>query len=406
MHLHFFYDEELPNRYAASIQILQTGAAFAALGHAFTFHCSRLTRARAEILADYGIAADSPVVLHQLFPSHGFPAPLRSARLRWRLGRLLLQLGRAKGDHVLMTRGASAASLLPTLEALAQRSARARPLIVHEMHNLQFLRQAEKEASRSLCPQEIDDPRYQALREREGRLLAVADGIVGLTPQVIRAVEEIHELRAPHIVLPSGTERPEARERPAAPSFDVVYAGKIEQRKGLHDLVAAMAHLGGKTLAIAGGPESAAEGVRALAGALGVADRVTLMGILPPARVAPFLLSGRVGVCPLKRGVDSVSDKFTSPLKLLQMMALGMPIVASDVAPVRALVTDGQEALLAPADDPRALAAAIGRLLDRPEEARRLGAMAQRRAEAFTWAQRARTLEGFLQALLQTRRAA
>jgi glycosyltransferase involved in cell wall biosynthesis len=171
-------------------------------------------------------------------------------------------------------------------------------------------------------------------------------------------------------------------------------------------LVAAMASLDGKTLAIAGGPQGAAEGVRALAGALGVADRVTLVGVLPPARVAPFLLSGRIGVCPLKRGVDSVSDKFTSPLKLLQMMALGLPIVASDVAPVRALVTDGQEALLAPADDPRALAAAIGRLLDRPEDAKRLGAMAQRRAKAFTWAQRARKLEDFLQALLQTRRAA
>jgi glycosyltransferase involved in cell wall biosynthesis len=137
-----------------------------------------------------------------------------------------------------------------------------------------------------------------------------------------------------------------------------------------------------------------------------VADRVTLTGILPPAHVVPFLLSGRVGVCPLKRGVDSVSDKFTSPMKLLQMMSLGMPIVASDMEPVRALVTAGQEALLVPPNDPRALAAAIGRLLDRPEEATRLGAMAQHRAEAFTWAQRARKLEGFLQALLQTRRAA
>ena len=404
MHLHFFYDEELPNRYAASIQILRTGKAFTDLGHAFTFHCGRLTRSAGDTLAHYGLTTDAPIELYQFFPSRVLSAMLRSASIRWRLERLLYRLSPPTVDHILMTRGTSAATLLPVLEPLASRSHASRPSIVHEIHNLQFLRQAEKKSGRSLCPKNIDASPYLALREWERRLLAVADGVVGLTPQVIQAIGEAYGLSPLHIVLPSGTDPPTAHDQSGEPNFDVVYAGKIEPRKGVFDLVAAMVHLGGRTLAIAGGPESAAEDIRVLARTFGVADRVTLMGILPPAAVTSFLRNGRVGVCPVKRGVDTVSDKFTSPMKLLQMMSVGMPIVASDVEPVRAMVSE-QEALLVPADDPRALAAAIQQLLNRPEDAKRLGVMAQRRAEAFTWPRRAQKLENFLQALRTRSRA-
>ena len=75
---------------------------------------------------------------------------------------------------------------------------------------------------------------------------------------MIRAVEETYGLASPHVVLPSGTETPAPHQRPAQRSFDVVYAGKLEQRKGVHDLIAAMAHLEGRPLAIAGGPTEAA----------------------------------------------------------------------------------------------------------------------------------------------------
>ena len=123
---------------------------------------------------------------------------------------------------------------------------------------------------------------------------------------------------------------------------------------------------------------------------------MTLVGILPPAAVAHFLLSGRVGVCPLTVGVDSVSDRFTSPLKLLQMMSLGMPIVASDVAPVRALVNDGEEALLTPAGDPRRWwrrSRGCSTTRTKNAAARCHGT---ERAKGFTWSERAGGLEKLL----------
>jgi glycosyltransferase involved in cell wall biosynthesis len=94
-------------------------------------------------------------------------------------------------------------------------------------------------------------------------------------------------------------------------------------------------------------------------------------------------------------GVDTVADRFTSPIKLIQMMANGMAIVATDVAPVRAIATHERDALLVPPDDPAALAAAAARLLADPALAARLGAEARRTSERYSWRARAEALRAF-----------
>jgi glycosyltransferase involved in cell wall biosynthesis len=54
-------------------------------------------------------------------------------------------------------------------------------------------------------------------------------------------------------------------------------------------------------------------------------------------------------------------------------MALGVPIVASALDPVREVVEDGRCASLVPAQDPPAIAAAITAMLREPARARALG---------------------------------
>jgi glycosyltransferase involved in cell wall biosynthesis len=66
---------------------------------------------------------------------------------------------------------------------------------------------------------------------------------------------------------------------------------------------------------------------------------------------------------------------------LLEAMAAGLPIVATDNPGNRDVVTDGEHALLAGAKDAGAVAAAIGRLLDQPELGSRLGAAARDRVK-------------------------
>jgi hypothetical protein len=65
----------------------------------------------------------------------------------------------------------------------------------------------------------INHPICLALREQERRFLAAANGTVGLTPLVIRAIEETDGLRSPHVVLPSGTDRLTAQERSTNPAW-------------------------------------------------------------------------------------------------------------------------------------------------------------------------------------------
>lgn len=62
---------------------------------------------------------------------------------------------------------------------------------------------------------------------------------------------------------------------------------------------------------------------------------------------------------------------------LLEAMAMGKPVIVTGNRTHRELVEDGVDGVLVPAADPYALRSAIQRLLDRPEERRRLGIAAR-----------------------------
>jgi glycosyltransferase involved in cell wall biosynthesis len=66
---------------------------------------------------------------------------------------------------------------------------------------------------------------------------------------------------------------------------------------------------------------------------------------------------------------------------LLEAMAMGRPIVATERAILHDYVDDGIEALLVPPGDPRAMRAAVERVLGDSELARSLGAAARARVE-------------------------
>ena len=62
------------------------------------------------------------------------------------------------------------------------------------------------------------------------------------------------------------------------------------------------------------------------------------------------------------------------PNKAFQALACGTPLVTADTPAARELLRDGESALLVPAGDPEALAAAVRRLAAEPELARSIGA--------------------------------
>ena len=106
---------------------------------------------------------------------------------------------------------------------------------------------------------------------------------------------------------------------------------------------------------------------------------------------APVEFAGRVSLEALQAAY-AAADLFVSssavdnqPNTLLEASAQGLPIVATAVGGVPEMVHDGIDALLAPPDDPIALAQAFLRLLREPGLAERLSQAAIANAQRFTW---------------------
>jgi len=184
--------------------------------------------------------------------------------------------------------------------------------------------------------------------------------------------------------LPS---RAEARGRLglAADRRVVVYTGGLLAWKGVEVLVAAARELPDALVVIAGGMPADVERIRGAAAGL---ENVRVDGFQPPAAVRDYLAAADVGVVP-NRSEPAISARYTSPLKVFEAMACGLPLVASDLPSLRELLTDEVDALLVAPDDPAALAAGLRRLLDDEELRAALGERLRGRAGEHTWDARA-----------------
>ncbi|MDE3129162.1 MAG: glycosyltransferase, partial [Gemmatimonadota bacterium] len=91
---------------------------------------------------------------------------------------------------------------------------------------------------------------------------------------------------------------------------------------------------------------------------------------------------------------------------LLDALFLGRPIAATRAGGIPEVVQDGVSGLLAPARDPDALGAAIGRLVNDPALARRVGDAARARAADFSVERMADATEAVYRDVLAARRRA
>jgi glycosyltransferase involved in cell wall biosynthesis len=157
--------------------------------------------------------------------------------------------------------------------------------------------------------------------------------------------------------------------------------------KGIETLIdalpAVLAAHPGAAVAIAGeGPDRPE--LEARARQRGVAEALHLIGTTP-------------GPMPLLGGADlfvSASWAESFPYNVLEAMAAGLPVVATDAGGTAEAVAHGHTGLIVPPRDAGALAAAIVELLDDPDRLSRLGAEGRRRQqERFTLA---RMVEGTL----------
>jgi D-inositol-3-phosphate glycosyltransferase len=185
-------------------------------------------------------------------------------------------------------------------------------------------------------------------------------------------------------VVPCGVDRdrftPDGRVAPRTPGRRrLVAACRLVERKGLGDLLHALADLPDTELHVAGGPDVSqlaldpeAERLRSLARRLRLEDRLILHGRVSRDAMPALLRSADIVVC----------APWYEPFGIvpLEAMACGRPVVATAVGGQIDSVADGVSGILVPPRDPGALAEALRSLLGDPERRLSFGRAGARRA--------------------------
>jgi len=235
-------------------------------------------------------------------------------------------------------------------------------------------------------------PTLEKIRRLELQVLRESDAVVCVS-RVTRSFLASLGADARRIeVIPNGVDGAAFRATPLPPRDGrepvALYVGTLADWQGLSALVDALPAVLARRplrLRIVGrGRSRQRKDLAKRVRRLGLEDRVEVLPAVPHHEVPALVAGADVCVAPLGYNERNVVQG-CCPLKVLEYMAGGRPVVASNLPVVRELLREERDALLVPPDAPAALADALLRVLEDERLARRLGAHAARRAERFTW---------------------
>ena len=207
-------------------------------------------------------------------------------------------------------------------------------------------------------------------------------GRIAVSPAARRVVVE--HLGGDAVLIPNGVDVARFQDasplpgRPDVPT--VVFLGRIdEQRKGLAVLLEALpelVRLVPDVRLLVAGPGDTDDVREAVPPSL--RERVELLGLVSESDKPRVFASGDVYCAPNTHG-----ESFG--IVLVEAMAAGTPVVASDLEAFRRVLRNGAAGVLVPVRDPGALATALGELLLDPVRQERLAAAGRRAVRAYDW---------------------
>lgn len=207
---------------------------------------------------------------------------------------------------------------------------------------------------------------YRAFRPVVQALAARISVRCAVSPEARATAQEA--LGGTYELLGNGIELDRLVKAPAWPTDapTVVFVGRHEPRKGLPVLLEAFSTIGmtARLWIIGSGPETAQ-----LRRRFGHVKGVEWLGVLSEDEKASRLAGAHVLAAPSLHG-----ESFG--VVLLEAMASGLAIVASDLPAYRRVCTPGEDAVLVPVGDPVALSGALRALLSDTSETERLGTRA------------------------------
>ena len=210
------------------------------------------------------------------------------------------------------------------------------------------------------------DPAIRWFLERAALVCVPCESMRGWVRSVARHVDVV--LAPPPVAL-------SVAELPAKPNL-VLFLGRLEAKKGIYDLLDAIAGLRAAVpdvrLVCAGDGDRI--GVARYAERLGIADAVKFTGWVGPSGKRALLEHAAAFALP--------SYDEALPVSLIEAMSAGVPVVASPVGGIAEVVADGASGYLVAPGDKTNLERALRRLLIERQVAARLGAAARETAKA------------------------
>ncbi|MBI3450920.1 MAG: glycosyltransferase family 4 protein [Acidobacteria bacterium] len=404
---------------AHGINIVNTAAALARAGATVTVHADTNGADRDSILKDHGITASPRLTFRDMgWRWHNLALPLVApGLLRATPGEpsilfvnevrpfalTLIRAARKKGLKVAFEAHNAAGMMMAEKAGVPVPDAASAGSGLNLMGGYKLAEESEEEragrerATPKPDPEAMERAEKRAALERE--ILLAADVLLAPQRLTIAALKGMTRPGVPAFAVPNATLIPPPAP-PKPKEFDIIYCGSLDDWKGVDDVVAAMPKLYPYKLTLVGakeGPDVAR--LKEIALKLGVVSRVEFRGKVPSAQVWDLYARARVGIVPLHPAFVEARE-YTSPVKLFEMMAAGLPIVAARLASIQEYVTEGQEVLMAKSDSPDEYAASIRKLLEDADLAQKLAASGRAKAAEFTYDRRAAKFLGAFQAAL------
>ncbi len=369
MKIFYPYSEILPSEKARALQVINTARAMAGAGAKVELYAC-LKKTDKEILKMYGL---SPCPNLNFIPAKILrDVNFMGFKISWDgifYRDSIRHLKRKKENFIIYTRH------LETASVLLKRFPHIR--LFYEAH-------------------EIFSMKRHSLFAMEKFVFNNAKGVVFISRNLMEKVRTYFPLKIPAAVIPDGV-NPDIIEKAKKMRIpgEVVYVGQLYPWKGVKTLVAGMKHLPGVNLTVVGGgSKKEKEEIEKLVDTLDLKDRVKLTGFLPYEEALRYMTGAKVLVLPLED--EPISRYFTSPLKLFEYMAAGIPIVASGLPTIREILSEGETALFTAPGDEMTLAASIEKFLKDDSLARKLGNNAFALSKEYSWEKRAERIMDFL----------
>lgn len=257
---------------------------------------------------------------------------------------------------------------MATLGRAVARTLQRRPVLVHGIRGLHVTE-----------GEDWSDRRTRAVLAVERRLSAWTDAYLANSRSAVDFLTG-HGLPAGKFeVIPNGVDLdrwPSPAPRPAREVPVAVCVANFRPRKRQEDLVDAMALLSARGVGLScrfAGAGPTLDDMRGRAASAGVAGQVSFDGPVPPADLPALLAGADIAVLP--SAWEGMS------MGMLESMAAGLPVVATDVPGTREVVVDGETGYLVPVRSPEALADRLADLARDPSLRARLGEAGRRRVE-------------------------